>query len=327
MKSRLLILALGMCAGATWAQSTSTVIIYGKIDLGIGKSIGSTSKQVFDAGNTNTSRIGFRGTEDMGGGYAAIFGLEHRFRPDTGMDTTVSAALPGGRFWQGYSLVGLRTPLGTVSLGRQYTPTFSLVQNQIDPWGAETVAALRGTGMLASPGIAATRFADSVRYDNTLGPVSFGAAVAESDNADAPGPKRPYAIAASYTAGPLYLAAGYENPAGVNDYLWNVGARYVIGPATLAAGYSRGRTNANADMVGWLVGVTFVVGAGEVKVGYGQTESDPAGASPKAKTAQKVGIGYHYWLSKRTKVYADLAHDSKNTISKSAYDIGVQHNF
>jgi len=325
MKSKLFMVLIGMYAGAASAQSSVT--IYGKIDVGIGKPIGTRDKQVFDAGNTNTSRIGLRGVEDLGGGYAALFGLEHRFRPDTGMDTTVSAALPGGRFWQGYSLVGLRTPYGTVSLGRQYTPSFSLIQNQIDPWGAETVAALRGTGMLASPGIAASRFADSVRYDHSIAGFNFAAASAEANNADAPGPNRPWSVALNYSTGPIFVAAGYENAAGANDRLWNVGARYRLGPTTLAAGYSRGRNNANAEFVGWLVGATVPLGAGELKVGYGQTESDPAGPAPNTRTAQKFGVGYHYYLSKRTKVYADVARDGKAAISKMGYDLGIQHNF
>lgn len=326
MKKTVLVLAtLGTLAGAASAQSSLT--IYGKIDVGVGKPPGTRDKQVFDAGGTNTSRIGFRGVEDLGGGYAALFSLEHRFRPDTGMDTTISPALPGGRFWQGHSTVGLRTPFGTVNLGRQYTPSFSYVQNQIDPWASETVAALRGIGMLAAPGIAASRFADSVRYDFSARGINFGAAIAEANNADAPGPDRPWSVAANYSSGPIFVAAGYEDPAGEIDKLWNIGARYRIGPAQLVAGYSRGRTEADVKTVGWLVGATVTAGPGDIKVGYGQTTVDPAGAAPSDKTARKVGVGYHYSLSKRTKLYADVAHDREAITSKTGYDLGIQHNF
>ncbi len=316
---------LGTLAGAASAQSSLT--IYGKIDVGVGKAPGSRDKQVFDAGGTNTSRIGFRGVEDLGGGYAAVFALEHRFRPDTGMDTTISPTLPSGRFWQGQSWVGLRSPYGTISLGRQYTPSFSLVQNVIDPWGSETVAALRGVGMLAGPGIAASRFADSVRYDFSGRGINFAASIAEANNAEAPGPDRPWSAAANYSAGPLFVGLAYEDPAGDIDKLWNVGARYRVGKAQLAAGYSRGRTQADVKTTGWLVGATIEAGPGDVKVGYGQTKVDPAGPAPSDKTVSKFGVGYHYNLSKRTKVYADVAHDREAITSKTGYDLGIQHNF
>jgi len=101
----------------------------------------------------------------------------------------------------------------------------------------------------------------------------------------------------------------------------------VIGNTTLAAGYSRGRTNANLEVTGWLIGANVAVGVGEIRMGYGETTNDPAGVAPKVKTAQKVGIGYHYNFSKRTKVYATIARDSKAAISKDGYDVGIQHNF
>lgn len=86
--------AFAVLCGVGSAQST--VVIYGKIDLGVGKQIGSGTTQVFDTGNTRTSRLGFRGVEDLGGGYAALFGLEQRFNPDEGSSTSTSATVVAG---------------------------------------------------------------------------------------------------------------------------------------------------------------------------------------------------------------------------------------
>jgi hypothetical protein len=44
-------------------------------------------------------------------------------------------------------------------------------------------------------------------------------------------------------------------------------------------------------------------------------------------TSQRVGIGYHHWFSKRTKVYADIAHERKAATERSGYDLGVFHSF
>jgi predicted porin len=72
------------------AQAQSNVTVYGKLDLGYGKPIGTDLDQMLDAAG---SRLGFRGTEDLGGGLKALFGIEHRFNPDTG--------LPAAIFWHG----------------------------------------------------------------------------------------------------------------------------------------------------------------------------------------------------------------------------------
>src|ERR1044072_8929577 len=115
MKKSLLALAvLGAFAGAASAQSS--VAIYGFLDSALSKPYATEDKKVIDgAFYGGGSRLGFRGVEDLGGGYKATFGMEHRLNVDEG-------AQAGGVFWQGYSTVGLVTPFGAVNLGRQYTP-------------------------------------------------------------------------------------------------------------------------------------------------------------------------------------------------------------
>lgn len=334
MKKSLLALAvLGAFAGTAMAQSSVT--IYGKIDQSVGKPIGTRDKQVMDHGGTQGSRIGFRGVEDLGGGLAAVFGFEHRFNPDDGNSTST-------RFWNGYSTVGLRSAWGTVNLGRQYTPAFTHIQNQIDPFGGDTQGQLRDVGMRpAGSGIAKVRVSDSIRYDFSAAGFNVAASIAEAtqEAGTATGPDRPWSIAANYTAGPLFVGVGYEDPQFADDKLLSVGARYAFGPATLSAGFSTGRTGnaqaatattpavpADAKVKGWLVGVNWKLGPGDLKAAFGRSEVNDVTRS------SKVGVGYHYNLSKRTKLYADVGRDSKvlapaGNPSKLGYDLGIQHNF
>lgn len=330
-KSLIALAVLGAFAGAASAQSSVT--IYGKLDLAVGKLAGSEDKQVMD--NTG-SRLGFRGVEDLGGGLKAVFGIEHRFSPDTGMDTTLeasNAAVAQGkpatpvRFWNGYSTVGLVTQFGMVNLGRQYTPAFIMLQNQIDPFGGDTVAAGRDVGMRFG-GTSKVRVADSIRYDLSVAGFNFGASIAEGNAGNgggAAGDDKPVSLAANYAAGPFWVGIGYENPASDEDKVWNIGGRYNFGFATLAAGYGKGTTAAGADVKGWLIGATVPVGAFDLKAMYATNKID-GGAELK-----KAGIGAHYNLSKRTKVYADAAKiGGSGTIgleSKTGYDLGIQHNF
>src|SRR2546421_11201189 len=139
MKKSLLALAvLGAFAGAASAQSSVT--IYGSLDLAVTKGNGGTAPQ--EGGNgtskawiekqSNASRLGFRGNEDLGGGLSAQFHLEHRFTPDNG----AASAL----FWAGRSYVQLTSQtLGRGYLGREYGPAV-WPAGAGDPFGLDGVA-------------------------------------------------------------------------------------------------------------------------------------------------------------------------------------------
>lgn len=334
MKKSLLALAvLGVFAGAASAQSSVT--IYGFIDQSLTKSYASEDKQVADGGfYGGGSRLGFRGVEDLGGGYKATFGLEHRLFADTGAQ---AAAL----FWQGYSTVGLVTPFGAVQLGRQYTPAFLMIQNQIDPFGGETVAQGREVGMRfgrVAPGGATgsavykTRVADSIRYDLSVSGFNLGVSIAEGNANNGGGvtgaDDKPFSIAANYAAGPFWVGIGYENPADEDDKGWNIGGRYNFGFMTAAVGFSKGTTAAGGDAKGWLIGATVPYGAFDFKAVYAMNDVEVAGQGERTK---KAGIGVHYNLSKRTKIYADAAKIGGDAtaplVNSTGYDLGLKHSF
>ena len=309
MNKTLLALALlGTFAGAASAQSNVTV--YGKVDLGFSKALGTSAKGIADASG---SRLGFRGTEDLGNGLSALFGFEHRFDPDTG------AANKSATFWQGYSTVGLKGAFGTVNIGRQYVPAFSLIQNQIDPFAGNTpVGRLRDVGMRPG-GITKVRTAGSIRYDFSANGFNVAASLAEGDKNG--GPDKPFSIAGNYSAGPLFVGVGYEDPAGDTDRIVSAGARYKLGFATVSAGLSTGTTAANLKARGYMVGAAVPLGAANLYTGFAQQKVDGV------TTNQKFGLGYDYKLSKWTMLYADFGNDSKLASNKSGYDLGIQHNF
>lgn len=326
MKKSLIALAvLGSIASAASAQSSVTV--YGFIDVLATKPYATDDKRIEDgAFYGGGSRLGFRGVEDLGGGYKATFGIEHRLSADTGTQSS------GTIFWQGYSTVGLTTPYGSVNLGRQYTPAFLMIQNQIDPFGGETVAQGRDTGMRFG-GITKARVNDSIRYDLAVGGFSLGMSVAEGGTSNGGGvagaENKPTSIAANYVAGPIWVGFGYENPADDQDKAWNIGGRYNFGFMTLAAGYGKGTTAAGVDAKGWLVGATVPVGAVDIKVMYATNNVDNLGDT------RKIGIGAHYNFSKRTKVYVDYGKVSGDLTAIGAavdanstgYDMGIKHTF
>ncbi len=320
-KSMLALAVLGMFAGAASAQSSVTM--YGKLDLGVGKPVGSPDKGMFENAG---SRLGMRGVEDLGGGLKALFHIEHRFNADNGVNTNVATnnnvtpSTTTTRMWQGISIVGLEGGFGRISLGRNYTPAFLMGQLQGDPWGWDTVTARQHSGITGG-GIAPVRNDSSLTYNLNAGGFALGAQIAEAKDAFDSTPKRPISLAMRYAAGPISFGLHHEVPGQTNakwtgaDFGWKFGTvtpRLFIGSGTNAA---------NQKVKGQLLSVAAGIGAGELRAAVGNRKV--AGAT----NISSVGLGYHHNLSKRTKFYMDVARDSKVATDKVGYDVGIQHNF
>jgi predicted porin len=85
MKKTIALTALAAASSAVCAQSSS-LTVYGILDAGVSQVSGlkgGTRKDVI-SGIMDGSRLGFKGNEDLGGGYRAVFTLEHRLELDTG---------------------------------------------------------------------------------------------------------------------------------------------------------------------------------------------------------------------------------------------------
>jgi predicted porin len=114
-------LAAMFAAGA--AQAQSSVTIYGIIDTAVAYTTnantnGNSLFKMPSLTGTFPSRIGFKGTEDLGGGLQAMFVLETGFTPDTG------AMGQGGRLFGRQSFVGLKGDWGQIMMGRQVNMTY-----------------------------------------------------------------------------------------------------------------------------------------------------------------------------------------------------------
>ncbi|MDA1813394.1 porin, partial [Bacillus cereus] len=114
--------ALGMSA---WAQSS--VEMFGIVDVHINSArSGATRLSRLEDGGSAASRIGFRGSEDLGGGLKAIYTLESGFAPDQGTFNQ------GGRGFGRQSWVGLGGNWGSLTMGRQNSMLFwSLLDSDI----------------------------------------------------------------------------------------------------------------------------------------------------------------------------------------------------
>ena len=127
MKKSLIALAVLAASGAAMAQSSVT--LYGVADAGVTFVDGASNWTGLTSGNQLTSRIGFRGTEDLGGGLKANFVLEAGLNLDNG-DGNVSYSAPGDGdsfAFKRRSTVGLEGGFGEVRLGRELTAAYNAV--------------------------------------------------------------------------------------------------------------------------------------------------------------------------------------------------------
>lgn len=315
MKKSLLALAvLGAFAGAASAQSSVT--LYGRVDLSIGKNPGSSAKYM---ANGSGSRVGLRGVEDLGGGLSALFNIEHRYNADTGAQTDLQ------RFWTGRSIVGLQGGFGQVVLGREYTTAFLQSQLAADPWGWETVVAGLNT-QITGGNIRAVRNDSSLTYRLSAGGFQFGAQIAEATDQFLNVPNKPVNFAVSYAGGPITFGFGYERTGAevveTADWMTLNGA-YNFGAFKLGAFFGRGDTAGGSRHQSWLVSATAPIGAGEFRASYGLLKNKTSNTD----LAKGFALGYHYSLSKRTTLYTDFVRNTAVTTSKTGYDFGIKHNF
>lgn len=334
MLNRSIIAAAALAAVSSAALAQSNVTIYGLIDQGVIKGNGGTAtnpgalgtSKAWTLGQASTSRLGFRGTEDLGGGLSAQFQIEHRLNPDTGAQNSANA------FWNGRSYVQLTSKaVGAVYLGREYTPSFN-VQVKSDPFGNDGVgqagsAALWGNYQAPDAIGNGSRTSNTVGYKSPvlMGGLTINAAVGLSE---ATGLGRVQGINAEYAQGPLYLGLSYEqvkNGSYDGQGQTSFAVHYDLGYIKPIFYYAQGKTGTNGSVKAntWMLAATAPLAGGTVKFMYYDLDSDVNSAD-----RSKVGLGYNYPLSKRTNLYADFG-QAKQTAktNNSAYALGVKHVF
>ncbi|MDQ7968921.1 MAG: porin [Oxalicibacterium faecigallinarum] len=360
MKKSLLALAvLGAFAGAASAQSSVTV--YGIVDVGVTSIDNGTAAgriNGIDSGNQSASRLGFKGTEDLGGGLNALFQLESTIAADTGTF--------GG--FNRIAIVGLQSAnFGTVTLGRQ-TNALKDAYDQIDPFGDGGVIGgignffFNGSGLdVSNTGNVAIgayngRVNNSIKYASpSFGGFKATANYAFGENASgSTGDNSSYGLGLGYANGPLNVQFGYNDidasrtAAGaviantLESKIAFIGATYNFGAFKLHGAYADTKadytTTANQKIRNGMVGVSVPLGAGTILATYSINDN----RSTADADARKAAVMYTYDLSKRTNLYTGysrVSNDTNSTIGNtaavrapagedtSAFTVGIRHKF
>ncbi len=337
------LLGAGMLAAFGAASAQSSVTLFGVIDTAYTRDGGSiASVSGLSSGNNASSRLGFRGVEDLGGGLKAGFWLEAGLNTDSGAGTTnasldnVTASAAAGSLQFGRrATVSLLGNWGEIRLGRDFVPSY--YNDTFSPFGVTSV----GTDVVVQSnliGQAQQRTSNGIHYFTpaTLGGIygqlhyalgeqpSNATPSATKDNGDYLG------LRLGYRAGPAEVALAYgkvdvARTTGVNNdrSVASLAGSYDLGVAKLSGEYSLQKIrntvggafgNGGTALVGtdtegksFGVGALVPVGAGAIKAGYSRIQVDNGhgvGTEPKAA---KFALGYQHNLSKRTALYTSAA--------------------
>ncbi|MFZ6647004.1 porin [Undibacterium sp. TJN25] len=300
------LIGFGM-ANAAVAQSNIT--IYGVADTFVTniRATGTPSVTRMDSSGFYASRIGFRGTEDMGDGLKSNFVLE------SGINVEDGTQADANRFFNRQSWVGLSNSWGEFRLGRQNTPQFTML-GKFDAFSGATQAS--GWNNM---------FGATFRVDNAIGIFSpdmnglklqalfargavNGAALLPEE-----GGNDNIHLAAEYEKERLYVGINYEDihntalaykmrrTAGAVSYRfsdqWKV---FVAADREAASNYS---IDTNLYSVSALYNFDA---SSSLAFGYATTRDHATGKGHGSAT--NPGILYRYTFSRRTSVYTGYSH-------------------
>ncbi|HUR88422.1 MAG TPA: porin [Ramlibacter sp.] len=350
MKKLAPIAAAILACGAAHAQSSVT--IFGLLDVSVAHFGGDAPSLsgVFTDGY-QSSRLGFRGVEDLGGGLAASFWLEAALNPNSGTGGTTNTnnqstggAGGGGLTFGRRSTVSLSGNWGELRVGRDYTPGFWNLSN-FHPFGTNGVGS---AGILFYPVQGGARITN-VRASNSVGYFLpklggfYGQAMYAfgntPSNSATPDDGRLFGVRAGYAAGPIDVAVGYSKTklTPVGDFTqFNIGGTYDLNVVKLFALWGENKVGTTKTKP-WNVGAHVPVGAGVFRVAYGQVK-----ATGVANDASQWTVGYVHNLSKRTALYANYSQvDNKGAGTNynvgsgvnvpggasTGYELGMRHAF
>jgi predicted porin len=355
-KSLLALAALTAFTGVASAQSSVT--LFGIVDASMRNvKNGSTSLKTLSTDGMGSSRLGLRGTEDIGGGMRAAFWLEGSVNVDVGGGAKTAATANGstanGQDWQRRATVSLLGGFGEIRLGRDYTPDF-WNHTVFDPFGTNGVGSSTNLFTASGAGGATT----IVRANNSVGyflPSGLGGMYGQVMMAAGEGAagNKHVGFRFGYAAGPVNVALAYGKTdigaaTGTDWKRINLGASYNLGFMTLMGQYITadvtGGTSNGVETVNYLIGANIKAGAqGTLKVSYVKSDGDGPTASLKARDATQFAFGYQHALSKRTSLYGHFSRISNKsgasytassggpaqTAGKDStgYEFGVNHTF
>jgi predicted porin len=302
-----------LAAGSAAAQNSAT--IYGRLNVSIERQKVGNADAVWVEQN-NSSRIGFKGSEDLGGGLTAGFQIEHGFNPDNGGQSQTA-------FWARQSELFLgSSQFGVVRLGNFTSEAYYATADYVSLHNHDTGTS--SDALYAYLGRNTNKVA--YRAPEFVKGLSLDASVSLPEGAA--GIEKSYDLAANYNAGPLQLGFGYEKNNNQNQFalraLYELGAFVFGGYVQRDEDYLAAGKRTNIRLSGM-----YTLGQSEFHLNFGTAGKTGSIADSGATQAT---VGYNYNLSKRTKVYGFYTKLNDKGAGLyggdfSSIAVGMRHNF
>ena len=334
MQKKIIALAVaGLVSGAAFAQSNVT--IYGVADLSFDNvkvsGTGSTEPG-HNRVSANSSLIGFKGSEDLGGGLKAVFQFEGGVAPDSA----------GAFSFSRDSFVGIGGGFGTIAMGNLTGPTRAL--------GASMDVNAGATGIGANSGIIG-------KFGGLLSGITTDAngsvsttAVAPARSATQAGPfdtRWKNAIAyispnfSGFTVVAAYVANENKNDtagASLNTYGYDLGATYNNGPLTVGLSYNKANVNNEAGTVAGLalleaeaadtrLGVSYDFKVAKINFLYDRAKVEATGFSETQSTwglGASVPVGAGKFIAQYYKA-GDISGSAMDDYGARLWELGYEH--
>jgi predicted porin len=338
MKKHLIAAAV---AAAVAVPAAAQVTVYGAAGVGIETtktslktSTSSTPEQgtrfTGGAQGLGTSVIGFRGSEDLGGGLKATFQLEGALNTNAGEVGGGSSNLTNQTFDR-QSWVGVSGGFGELRFGRTASAT-----KDIEGYGD------LGTNIFDLGGAVDSytdRFANTVYYKsptvsglNVVVSNSQGITTAKNTTGGEASGNEVTAYVVNYRVGKLNIGAGKADSktnAGVDVSNTLFGASYNAGFATIEAAYQSEKiSDGTTDKLTQLGAIVPLGGGLDLRVNYSKLDAD-GGTAEDLKYVGAMGV---YTLSKRTRAYVGYRDTSGGsgaaaTVASELTTVGLIHSF
>ena len=325
-----LLLALLAVVGSSAALAQSSVTLYGRVNTSIEHQ--KTGDVTVNGMVNNSSRFGFKGTEDLGGGLKAGFQLESGFDSSDGTGSAWTHPTTGMSFAR-QSEINLSGGFGMLRLGNFTPESYYATADYVGLHNHDTGTS--SDALYYDPvwfGGLSTKNKVGYRTPD-MGGLTVDASVSMHEKNPTVGPrKNGYDLAANYNMGALALGAGYSQVGDNNQFALR--GLYTVGQFMLGAYYQRNDEDVLGTRNNFRLAGAYMMGASEFHLNVGRANS---WSKVNDSAATQYTLAYNYNLSKRTKVYAFYTKlDNKagaNYISGasgvdfSSVAVGVRHNF
>ncbi len=321
------VLAALAVLGSVEARAQSAVL-YGLVDVSASRSrpAGGLYHWQLDSGAMTQSFLGFRGTEDLGGGLRAVWKLESYVKPDTGG----TGRFDGDGMFSRESNVGLSGEFGTTVLGRNVSPLYNATV-AFNPFGESMAFSPSARQYFGNSGVGGVILGDrtwsnSIAYNNSASDKALRVSFVINAEEDPPGSLstgRNYGISLAYITGPFAATVAFERiknsalalPSGFERQIaYQAGATYDFKLVRIYGQVGRVRTDSDLDATTLLyqLGAAVPFGNSLVLVAYGRSQT----RTPFSHITDRIAsLGYDYFLSKQTDLYIAASYEKTFRLS------------